>query len=49
MFQPIASTTMGQHARVIDEIEKRLVMGQGIAHGIGVIGPQPLLRTYPVA
>ena len=37
----------GQHARVIDEVEKGLVMRQGIAHGVGLVGSQPFL--YPNA
>ena len=39
----------GQHARVVDEVQKRLVMRQGVAHGKGIVGAQVLLRPYPGA
>ena len=38
----------GQHERVINEVEKGLVMRQGIAHGKGIIGSQAFFRPNPV-
>ena len=37
-----------QHARVIDQVEKRLVLRQGIPHGKRIVGPQTLGRPNPL-
>ena len=39
----------GQYARVINEVEKGLVMRQGIAHGKRIIGSKAFLRPDPIS